>query len=206
MAYSDFTLVDVQNRFNLTIIEVPTLFPTVKEASLSPFTREMLAESSALALSVNTEKARSEFIIAPILIDLRKVTNHRVNLFSGIDFKVAPDKGLTGVCDFVISRNNGQQMFISAPILIVVEAKNENIGSGMGQCIATMYAAQIFNKERNNDIPAIYGVVTSGNIWKFLKLENTVVQTEEQTYYLNDLDKIFGILNSIVEADTAVAV
>lgn len=56
---------------------------------------------------------------------------------------------------------------ISAPVIAIVEAKNEDIKSGLGQCIAEMVAAQIFNEHENNEIPTIYGIVTSGEIWKF---------------------------------------
>jgi transketolase C-terminal domain/subunit len=53
---------------------------------------------------------------------------------------------------------------------MIVEAKNENIKGGLGQCVAEMVAAQIFNEREANAIDTIYGAVTTGEIWKFLKL------------------------------------
>ncbi|GCL35647.1 MAG: hypothetical protein ACKO9I_12000 [Sphaerospermopsis kisseleviana] len=53
---------------------------------------------------------------------------------------------------------------INAPVILVVEAKNENIKGGLGQCIAEMYAAKLFNEREENEITEIYGVVTTGEI------------------------------------------
>jgi hypothetical protein len=89
-------------------------------------------------------------------------------------------------------------LLVSAPIIIIVEAKKENINAGLGQCVAEMLAAQIFNEREGNEIPAIYGTVTTGTIWKFLKLQEQIIDIDLGEYYLNDVKKIVGILaNSI---------
>jgi hypothetical protein len=205
MAYSDFTLAKVIQTFKLIRQDEPHLFPPVPEVTFSPFFQTLLAEYVPLGLSSSTEKSRSEFIIAPVLAELRKLANYRISLFSGVNFTVEPENGLNGVCDFIISRSP-EQLYITAPILIIIEAKNENINAGMGQCIAAMVATQIFNTEAKNSIPAIYGVVTTGSLWKFLKLEGTNVQTDPQEYYFRDLSKILGILLYMVEADSVLPV
>lgn len=69
-----------------------------------------------------------------------------------------------------------------------------------------MIAAKLFNEREKNDIPSIYGVVTTGSIWRFLKLTANLVQTDINEYYLRDLDKILGILMHTVEANTALTV
>lgn len=61
---------------------------------------------------------------------MRKLTRRRISLFSGYDFTVAPEQGLAGFCDYIISRSP-EQLFIAAPALIVIEAKNENIKGGL---------------------------------------------------------------------------
>jgi hypothetical protein len=93
-----------------------------------------------------------------------------VSLFSGIDFSVDPGQGLNGVWDFIVSRFP-EQLFVSAPVLIIVEAKNENIPGGLAQCIVAMIAAQLFNDREGSVVAAVYGVVTTGTNWRFLKLE-----------------------------------
>jgi hypothetical protein len=80
--------------------------------------------------------------------------------------------------------------------MMLVEAKKEDIIAGLGQCVAEMVAAQIFNEREGNEISVIYGTVTSGTNWKFLKLEGKVVEIDLVEYYLTDVNKILGILAS----------
>ena len=96
--------------------------------------------------------------------------------FSGIEFNVDAEVGLTGVCDFLISKSP-DQLSLQAPVIILVEAKKEDLTAGLGQCIAEMLAAQRFNAEKGNDIPRVYGTTTSGTDWRFLKLDPKGIQT-----------------------------
>jgi ABC-type uncharacterized transport system substrate-binding protein len=99
------------------------------------------------------------------------------------------------LCDFIISESP-EQLFVSAPVITLVEAKKENITAGLGQCVAEMLAAQIFNEREGNNIPVVYGSVTSGTNWKFLKLDGKVIEIDLSEYYLKDVNKILGILAS----------
>ncbi|MEG4407854.1 hypothetical protein [Microcoleus sp. MON2_D5] len=195
MSYSDFTLNRVAKDFNLTISERSNIFTEIPELTPSDFLQETLRDNLPLALGSNTEKARSELIIAPILVELRKQLNYQISWFSGIDFSVDASKGLNGSCDFIISQSP-ELLFVSAPVITVVEAKKENILAGLGQCVAEMLAAQIFNKNEGNEIPVIYGTVTTGTNWKFLKLTNQTIEIDLVEYFINDLGKILGILAS----------
>lgn len=193
MSYSDFTLSQLVKIFGLTINETVDLFAAVEEVESSDYLAFYLKENIALAVAINTEKARSEMIIAPILLEVRRRLNYQVSLFSGVDFNVDNDRGLNGVCDFLISRS-AEQLFIRAPVITIVEAKNENIKTGFGQCVAEMIAAQFFNEREENAIKTIYGVVTIGTIWRFLKLEGNVVDIDLTEYYIKNVNKILGIL------------
>ncbi|MEH2364139.1 hypothetical protein [Nostoc sp.] len=193
MAYSDFSLAKVRNAFGLTLEETRNLFLTVEGVQPSELLKRLLDENLTLATAINSEKARSEFLIAPILSEVRRQLDYQISLFSGTEFNVDPAQGLSGFCDFILSAS-GEQYFISAPIVTVVEAKNENIIAGLGQCAATMIAAQIFNQRAGNEIPVIYGAVTSGTAWKFLTLEQNTVCIDSIEYYVNSVDKILGIM------------
>ncbi len=103
-------------------------------------------------------------------------------------------RGLTGFCDSMVSRSS-QQLLISVPVITIVEAKNENIELGLGQCMAEMVAAQIFNQQRNNEVPIIFGAVTTGSNWKFMSLEGNVVSVDLTEYFLSQVEKIVGILS-----------
>lgn len=102
-----------------------------------------------------------------MLFELREQFDRAISFFSGIDFNVDPDTGLTGVCDFLVSLSPTQSI-LHAPVIVHVEAKKEDPTPGLGQCIAEMLAAQRFNAEKGNDIPLIYGSATTGTEWKFL--------------------------------------
>ncbi len=196
MAYSDFTINEVKEKFQLTIEEEVDIFCAVKEVKISAFLTELLKENIPLALAIYTEKARSEMIIAPVLIELRKMLDHRISLFSGVEFNVDKEKGLNGLCDYLISLSK-EQLYISSPVVSIVEAKNDNLKSGLAQCMAEMVAVKIFNEQKGNRLKVIYGIVTTGSIWKFLMLEE-VLYIDVREYYIEQLDKIMGILLQIV--------
>lgn len=198
MAYSDFTLKKVVQEFSLTLSENENLFADCLSVEPSAFLIETLNENVPLALSINTEKARSELIIINLFIELRKKYAHKISLFSGVKFDVDASKNLNGFCDFIIS-SSPEQLFITAPIIAVVEAKNENIISGLGQCIAEMIAAQQFNAEEKQEIKTIYGIVTTGNAWKFLKLVERNVFIDMKEYHIDNTAKILGILAAMIE-------
>lgn len=193
MAYSDFTLDKVVKTFDLTLLDKVKMFSSIPEIESSNYLTETLDYNIPLALASNTEKSRSEMIIAPILIELRKQLHQSISLFSGVDFNVEPAQGLNGNCDFIISRSP-ELLLVTAPVSVIVEAKKENLNAGFGQCIAEMIAAQIFNQREGNKIKAIYGTITTGSIWKFLKLEGQTVEIDLGEYFLNNINKILGIL------------
>ncbi|HBC43731.1 MAG TPA: hypothetical protein DCZ88_18050, partial [Pseudanabaena sp.] len=85
------------------------------------------------------------------------------------------------------------------PVITVVEAKNENIMSGLGQCAAEMIASRIFNEQEGTNLARIYGVVTSRNIWKFIKLEGNALYVDLEDYSIKEISKIIGILCSMIE-------
>ena len=198
MSYSDFTIQKVQKDFQVEITETPGIFAHIDEKSISSHLTETLKENIPLATSINTEKARSELIISPILVELRKIFNRKISLFSGVELDVDKEKGLNGYCDFIVSLSP-EQLFLKTPILSIVEAKNENIMSGLGQCIAEMIASKLYNEKEGHGENNIYGVVTSGNIWKFLKLKDNEVYIDLDDYGIKEVQKIIGILSYMVE-------
>lgn len=193
MAYSDFSLAKVREAFSLTLEENRNLFANIPTVSPSDRLKLTLEENIPLAIAINSEKARSEFLIAPILSEVRRQLNYEISLFSGVDFNVEPSDGLNGFCDFILSQSR-EQYYVSAPVMTVIEAKNENIIAGLGQCIASMLAAQLFNQRSSNAIDKIYGIVTTGTTWKFLTLQGNIACIDSTEYYIKEIDKILGVL------------
>ena len=198
MAYSNFTLETVRTAFQLEIVESAGIFSEIESVDPSAHLTTTLARNVPLAITINTEKAKSELIIADILVELREKLERRISLFSGIDFSIDDENGLTGVCDFLVSLSPVQS-FLEAPVIILVEAKKDDLTIGLGQCVAEMFAAQRFNAEKDNDIPYIYGTTTSGTDWRFLKLEGQRLYIDMGVYPIAQCDKILGILSSMVE-------
>jgi hypothetical protein len=194
MAYSDFTLQMLKKDFGLQVDEQPDLFASVTPVAGSDLLTTTLQETVQLAIAINTEKARSEMIITPVLLEVRRRSKGQISLFSGAEFNVDHEKGLVGYCDYILCRSK-EQLTINAPVILITEAKNENIKAGLGQCIAGMVAAQSFNQREGEMMQTIHGAVTTGEIWKFLKLTDMTVSIDLTDYYISpDLNKILGIL------------
>ena len=201
MSYSEFTTITkVRAAFNLTVNEKTVLFADVESIAPSDYLKTTLAEYIPLANAINTEKARSELIIAPVLLEVRRILNFQIGFFSGTEFNADPESGLSGYCDYILTASSDLYE-IRTPVVTLVEAKNENIKNGLGQCIAEMLGAQRFNQQQNDEVEAIYGGVTTGNAWKFLKLVNQTAFIDLNDYYINEVDKILGILTKPLRKD-----
>jgi hypothetical protein len=193
MAYSDFTVTKVKRSFGIVTREGDRFLPEIERLEPGMALVAFLEEAFPLASMLKSEKAKSEFLIGPVLLEVRRLLRREVSLFSGEEFSVEPEVGLTGICDFVLSQS-AEQLEIEAPVIVVVEAKRSDINSGMGQCMAEMVAAQRFNEVAERDVAVVYGCVSSGILWRFLKLEGNVVTIDCEDYALKPIDRLLGIL------------
>lgn len=203
MAYSDFkTISQVTASFDLNMSQV-NLFSEIEGVEPSEYLKITLKRNLKVAFDNDTEKARSEFIIAPLLIELREICQGKISLFSGREFNVDSTQGLNGFCDYILSASEFT-LDIVAPVITIVEAKNESTNVGLGECIAEMVAAQRFNQARNKIIESIYGAVTTGRIWRFLKLSGqSVVIDHTELVFENaediNVSKILAILTQPIQ-------
>lgn len=200
MAYSSFTDLSVLAReFDLRITYQARLFEGEYRATPSDFLQTALREFEPLALAIGTEKARSELLIMPVLTEIRRQREAQISLFSGVDFNVDAARGLTGYCDYLLSRDSNPYS-IHAPAFFVVEAKNEKINLGLAQCAAELIAARLFNEREGNPLPAIYGAVTTGSNWRFLRLTDNHLEIDADEEYLHPIERLLGILLTICES------
>lgn len=203
MSYSSFTNFDLKEKFGVTQEYRSGIFEQIAPRAASETLQRILAEDVPFALAQGTEKARSEFIIAPILSELRRQTRPEISIFSGVEFNIDIKSGLIGFCDFLISRS-AYQSLVEAPIVVAVEAKRQDFERGTTQCIAEMIAARIFNERRNVEISEIYGCVTTGDVWRFLVLRGSEALIETTTFDVRaDLEQILGILAACALGDAA---
>ncbi len=196
MAYNNFTLETVKHQFELNLLDIP-FCESLPTANPQPEFLTIFKQWFILAQRAKSEKAKSELLVSPILTEVGRLVQDRVQLFSGEEFNVDRDRGLNGFCDFLLSKSNAPYI-IEAPIVMLVEAKKGELDVGLGQCIAEMVAAQIFNTSEGKDIPVIYGSVTSGKLWQFLKLEGKDVTIDINEYQVTPVERILGILKWMV--------
>ena len=83
---------------------------------------------------------------------------------------------------------------IEALAVVIVEAKQADLKTGIGQCVAEMIAAQKFNEAKKKSIPTIYGSVSNGVQWQFMKLEKQTVTIDLTIYPLPPMEQILGFL------------
>ena len=196
MVYDNVSLQDAIGQFDLTLTEsafCESLLPVSPKSEFLNIFEQYLP----LAQKAKSEKAKSELLVSPILVELLRLADNQIQLFSGEEFNVDRERGLNGFCDFLLSRSTISSI-IQAPIVMLVEAKKGELDVGLGQCAAEMVAAQIFNANENKPIPVVYGCVTSGKLWQFLKLENNDLTLDLNEYQVTPVERILGILKWMV--------
>jgi hypothetical protein len=196
MPYSNFTLEEVEEKFALQL-QSALFIPELEPVTPSDWLQQTLKITLPLARTAGSEKARSEFIIAPILAELIGLTHNSISIFSGKEFTVDKELGLSGICDFLISQGS-IQFKINAPVIALVEAKKGVLEDGWGQCLAEMVAARKFNEHRGKPMKYIYGIITSGSLWNFFQMEGDVVILDLTEYALSPIENLLAILNWMV--------
>jgi hypothetical protein len=197
MPYTDFDPASVESRLGLAV-RPEHLFADLAPVPVPSWLVEHLERVTGVALV--TEKARAELLVAPILVAARELSGRALAIFSGQRMDVDSTRGLTGECDFLLSRQQAVPI-LRAPVVAVVEAKKGDIEAGLGQCIAQMVGARIFN-ERAGRTARIYGCVTTGEDWQFLRLDEDTAVYDITRRYIRLLDELLGVFARIA-ADTA---
>jgi hypothetical protein len=201
MSYSDFTLQSIETTFGVTS-RSDTLFDKGIAAPVPPWLQELLERS--LQSPLISEKARSELIVMPVLLACRELSHNAIAIFSGPRLDVSPEQGLLGECDFILARTSPIPE-LRSPLMAIVEAKKNDVESGLGQCVAQLIGARLFNEKTGQRIPAVYGCVTTGEVWQFLRLQDSVAIIDRQRFYLDNLAGILGIFQAILNEAAASA-
>ena len=187
-----------------------SLFSDAPPIPPSDWLTEALEMGKRLALPGGSEKARSEFLIAPVLLELERHYRDRLAIYSGCNLRAAPYQNLDGECDFLLARGPGG-LSVRAPILSVVEAKRDNVEGGIGQCVAQMVGVQIFNQLAlqpeteatdhigSDNLGLVFGCVTTGEIWQFLCLEGTSLTIDRDRFYIERLERLLAAFRACLE-------
>ena len=197
MAYSDFKALDqIPNQLGITLKAESELYTHIPNSDVSPWFTETIKRSYIKAIRINTENARQALIVDPVLIELSQQCN--ISFFLENSFNVDSHKGLTGNPDGIITKSENQ-LYISSPVVVLVEAKKSDLGSGLAQCIAEMEAARLFNEKAENSITTIYGIVTDGALWQFLSLSDNTATIDSYLYSFGSGQKIIAIIKSFLD-------
>jgi hypothetical protein len=192
MAFSDFTLERIAQTLGVTTRNA-FLFPDPRMVEAPAWLLDSLKKLTQLSLI--SEKARSEFIVVPILLASRELCPTQLAIFSGQRLDVDSALGLVGECDFILAATEDVPP-LRAPIATIVEAKKNDIEAGLGQCVAQMVAARMFNQVAGRGEYPVFGCVTTGEVWQFLQLTEKTAAIDRRRYYL---DNVEGILAAILE-------
>jgi hypothetical protein len=195
MAYKDFTLERLENDFGIKNHR-KELFKNVTKVEHSDDLTRILERNRVIP--AKSEKARSELIIMPIITEVTILNQEVCSVFSGERFDVDKKAGLVGECDYLFAKVP-HSMIIKNPVIALVEAKRQIIEQHYGQCAAQMYGAQQYNIAKNNPIPdAIYGCITTGEDWQFMKLQEKTLFIDTTLYFRSDLPQLLGVFQHII--------
>jgi hypothetical protein len=197
MAFSDFTLESVSRVLGV-ISRAADLFPDLQPATAPPWLLESIARGAqGIQLSLLSEKSRSEFIVAPLLLAARELSGNRFAIYSGQRLDVNAERGLVGECDFILTASD-PVLPLQAPIATVVEAKKNDVEGGLGQCIAQMVAADQFNQDSGRKGVPVFGCVTTGEAWQFARLAGSEALLERRRYYIDTIGLILAAILAII--------
>jgi hypothetical protein len=195
MASSDFSFAKLKKRFGIRQESV-YLFEGLTIAPVAPSTRLLDDLKEAEQMPLLIEKAKSEYLIAPLVKDLKRRHPH-LSIFSGYALNIDTENELNGAPDFLISKRP-RIVEIEAPVFCIMETKNKTVEEDYAQCAAEMYASSLFNEQMNEPLTTIYGAVTNGFDWVFLKYEHKSIEIDMNRYYLGNLPQLLGVIDHII--------
>ncbi len=194
MLYTDFSLETISMSLGVNV-QTAEIFPTLTPWPVPQWLRELLDRGMRQVLL--SEKARSEFIVVPVLLATQELGRGPISIYSGQRLDVDPGRGLIGECDFILAIT-APVPALRAPLMIIVEAKKNDVEGGVWQCITQMVGARIFN-ERSGRLPApVYGCVTNGEAWQFLRLDDHTAEIDVRRYYIDNVGGILAVFQRIL--------
>ena len=195
MSYSEITLEIIRSRFGIALSE-RALFPHPEKITPPTWLQAALVRGNGMALF--SEKARNEFIVTPVLLASRELAHDSFYIFSGVRFDVDAERGLKGECDFLLGHTPPTPL-VTAPIVVIVEAKKQDLEEGWGQCAGQMLGARIFNEREGQPLRSIYGCVTTGEAWHFMELTGNELIVDARRFFIPEVETILWIIARICQ-------
>ncbi len=188
MSYSQFKTIEaVARKFDIEVTN-KICFMSEKEITISDGIISMIIENMNDDISFTNEITICERVISPILNAVSREYKD-LNVWSHVPYNIDEKQGLVGEPDYLIA---GRTKYggMEKPALCVIEAKRDDFELGWAQALAEMVASSLVESR------IYYGVVTTGKIWEFGKLEQGVFTVDSKSISaMTDLQKTFNYLN-----------
>ena len=195
MGYSNYEQIKtVAKKFKFEV-RITGLFPKIDVVQPSACLVESLRRSSVMVLT--NEKTKLERVVSPILLEIAQAYTENFSFFSGELLDVNEADDLVDECDFFFTLQPPRP-YVDAPIVAMIKSKDEDLEWGVAQCAAQMYAAKLYNETEGKVMPTIFGCVTDGTEWQFVKLENDVFHLDNRV--ITDLPSILGVWHQILKS------
>ena len=196
MGYDNFKKIrQVKNKFGTNFVSV-NIFETAKIEPILPSEWLTISLNRAYASPPTNEKSKSERVVSPILLEVLEQYREQITFFSGEEVNISAEDDLAGPCDFFFALTP-PSLLLEAPIISIVEAKDEDLDWGIAQCSAQLYAANLFNQQEGKLIPILYGCATTGTEWVFLKFEDNTFSIDKKP--MTELSEILGTWHWIIK-------
>lgn len=197
MAYRKFKLTELETKFGIQNRLIRWL-DSSNIASIEPSNLLKMNIDRATLAPLSTEKAVSERVISPIMTEILELNTDKIQLFSGEIINADEDNGLNGEIDFLFNyRPHSPTPEI--PIFSITESKIGLLHKAWGQAAAQMLGVSIFNQKLNHPLDIVFGSVTDGNSWQFMRLEKNIISIDSRVYTLTELPIILGIFQYFID-------
>ena len=169
-------------QYELKLLDLPQ---TERELMYSAELKTRI-ERNRKSMGLNNETARREGLVAPLLLD----AVYYAKALARIEFAIEVTPQLKGILDYFVESENN---------FLVVEAKNADLQRGFAQLAVELIALDIADETSQS---LIYGAVTTGDEWRFGKLDRQLkIIVEDDNLYLvpQNLEQLSRILVGILE-------
>jgi hypothetical protein len=197
MAYRKFKLTELETQFGIQNRLIRWLDAS-KTTPIEPSDLLKNVISRATLAPLSTEKAVSERIISPIMTEVLALNTEKIQLFSGEIINADERSGLNGEIDFLFNYRPHSPT-PEVPIFSITESKIGLLHKAWGQAAAQMLGVFIINEKLGHALEVVFGTVTDGNSWQFMKLENKIVYIDSRVYTLTELPIILGIFQYFID-------
>lgn len=177
---------EILNEFGYDFCFEKLNLPVIENAHLSLEHLKAQFYKKLPHIFLNSEAAKREFLIAPLLFELLDYIDFDIN----VEYPLYINENLKGNLDYLLQ---SQQHFL------VLEAKNADLERGFTQLAVELIALDHFLPQNTNPL---FGAITVGDVWRFGKLDRltkTIYKDIDAFLVPSQLEQLFAVLLGILK-------